>query len=68
MNRKRTDGGVEQGDVANLLDVPVGTLDAPDKKGTKLQIFFSEFCTQYYHLRTYITKYTLLRDSHVEMQ
>jgi hypothetical protein len=52
MNRKRADGGVEQGDVAMPLDVPVETLDAPDKKGTKLEIFFSEFCRQYYHLRT----------------
>jgi len=52
MNRKRADGGVEQGDVAMLTDVPVETLDAKDKKGTKLQILFYEFCRQYYHLRT----------------
>ena len=50
MNRKRADGA-EQGDVAMLLDVSVETLDAPDKKGTKLEIFFSEFFTQYHRLR-----------------
>jgi hypothetical protein len=51
MNRKRKDGGAEQRDVVMLLDVPVETLDAPYKKGKKLDIFFSEFCMQNYHLR-----------------
>ena len=43
MNRKRADGGVEQRDVAMLLDVPVETLDAPNKKRTKLEFSSPNF-------------------------